>query len=178
MLLTTTDARDLIETDLSASALQLLLDDAEALIVDKYGAVATRTEEFVGGARYLFTTRLIGSLTSITEWAGSSSTVLTGSDYALRFGNRALERLDTSGAPRAWGWRGQRIVVLYELSADETTRRKRVQADLVKLAITYRGAIKSEASGDYSAAAGAKDYQAERETILRALSSTSGVGIG
>ena len=91
-MLTLDELKALLETDLSDSALQVYLDDAEAEIV-------------------------------------------------LRFGDDSQE--------------------------GEAARRKRVQLDLVKLAIEYR-ALKREESGHYEAEF--PDYEQERAKILSRLS--------
>ena len=53
-----------------------------------------------------------------------------------------------------------------DLQGDDLARRKRVQLDLVKLAIEYR-ALKREESGHYEAEY--PDYETEREKILSRL---------
>ena len=56
---------------------------------------------------------------------------------------------------------------IYLDDADDLARRKRVQLDLVKLAIEYR-ALKREESGHYEAEF--PDYEQERAKILSRLS--------
>ena len=59
------------------------------------------------------------------------------------------------------------IVLRYGEDAEDLARRKRVQSDLVKLAIEYR-ALKREESGNYEAEF--PDYEQERAKILSRLS--------
>ena len=115
---------------------------------------------------FLFTRRAIASITSVTEIVGADETVLAANDYALRYSDRAIERL-TAGTNGRTCW-ADRVRVVYAPSAD-LSRRKRVLIDLVKLAVEYN-AVRQESTGSHSRTM--VDYQQEREAILSTLLTT------
>lgn len=161
--MTVAQAREHVETDLIDSAVQRLIDDADAEIVARYGPHTGAITEIVDGREGLiFVSRPIISITSITERNGLTDTVLAVSDWRQWY-NRALERLD-SGVNGAESW-GERITIVYT-AADEQPQRKRVELDLVKVAIHYE-AVRSQAVGDYTEIS--VDFTGEREQLLGQL---------
>lgn len=169
--LTLAEAKAFIETDLSDTALQMLIDSEEAEIVYQIGAIASQVDDIVGEnlSNIITLTRRASSITSIVEKVGSgtyTSTTLASNDYSLRH-YRILERL-SSGTNQANTW-GNIVTVTY-VPVDDTARRKMVTVDLIKLAIVYNG-LDSKRTGDYSEAQ-KKDYQAERERIISRLRAT------
>lgn len=168
-LITTAVARTHIETDLVDAALQRLIDDADAQIVERYGEHAGNiTEELRVGAhgRFLFPSRRVVAVVSATEYAlraETSSVVLDPTDYRILNNGRVLERLHTGPNARQ-GW-GERVVLVYAANS-ETAKRTGVTIDLVRLAAQYE-AKKSEGIGDYSATH--VDYERERNALLRRL---------
>lgn len=166
-LLTTAEIKTHIETDLPEAALQRLIDDAEALIVEKYGANHSTTPltlQMDGGERKLFLSRRAASISAVREYdADDETTTLETNDYRFRKG-QYLERLSTGTNPMDyWGT----IVEVDIIPVNDTARRKRVLIDLVQLAIRYN-AVHSEKVGDYSVTN--VDYQVEREKLLKSLS--------
>lgn len=160
---TVAELKEHVETDLPTAALQRLIDDADQDVVSRYGADATQTDDLDGGSEFLFPTRRISSITSITESSGNTDTVIAVSDYRLMNGGRMLQRR-TGGVNSASRWY-PRVTLVY-VPVDDAYRRKRVVIDLVHLAIKYN-ALSSEHAGDHIAQS--VKYQEERESVLRAL---------
>ncbi len=167
-LLTTTQFLEHFDSDLATAALQRLLDDAEADIIRLYGPHASQVEYLLGGEFCLFLARPATSVTQIVETVGDTDTTLAANDYQLLHGGRTLQR-DPDGDNGGTIW-GDRVKVTY-VPSDDTASRKRVQLDLVKLAIQYEG-LDSVRVGNVSADAG--NYQQRRAEILSALAPTFG----
>lgn len=166
MILSVPELQAALETDLPVPVLQIHLDAAEQDISAVAGPAGAHTERVSGGTRHLFLSRPAASITSVTEYATPGTTpgtVLLGTDYFVRWHGRGLER---SNGGR---WADQ-VDVTYT-PVDDAARRKQVQLDLVRLAITYRGAVKSETDGTYSASAAVDPlaYERERQAVLRSL---------
>ena len=180
-LLTTTEVLEWAETDLSNTVLQVMLDDAEAEIIKRFGAhgesSSTITEDFYPDEpiyqplsdwksdrhHLIYPSRPVSAVTSITEREDDVETTLASNDYRLIHGGRGIERL-TNGT-NARNWWAPEVRIVYQAVSQLATR-KRVQADLVKLAIQYKGLI-SEDAGDYSSSMDV--YQTERNRILASL---------
>lgn len=162
-LLTLTDARALIETDLTDPALQALLDAADADIIANAGAHASASQIVIEPrSDTVFLRRDAASITTVVERIDGTATTLAATDYRLA-GAHMLRRLATGANPRReWG---DEIEIVYVPVAD-LPRRRAVQADLVKLAIQYQGA-RSVRVGDV--ATDLPEYDAERRAILSRL---------
>ena len=160
-----------VETDLTDPAIQRLIDDAEAEIDERVGALATQTDEFQGEtlADALYLTRLATAITTVTEEVKSGtgwvSTVLAADDYALRFNGRQLRRL-SNGTNPAGTW-GDTVTVVYVPKSD-AARRLVITIDLVKVAIAFN-ALDSEKIGDY--ASKSIVYDATRTALINRLKS-------
>ena len=173
-LLTPDDIRQHIDTDLGNEALQRLIDDAEDDIVRAYGpTTGTVTERFTPGPgdAWIFTSRPISAITSITElrstYAGETDVTLGSADYVLE-GTRQIRRKQ-GGTNSASSW-GPLTTIVYT-PADDTDRRKRVLIDLVRLALRY-DATRSGSVGDTSVTH--LEYEAERTRLLTRLGTMSG----
>jgi len=160
-----------VETDLTDPALEQLIADADADIVNRFGPHATDGEITVtlrGGYRELLPTRPIAQVTTVTEYTGSENvaevaTVLAADDYRIDRNGFELTRLGGGTNPRStWGFR---VTLLYHPVNDDDVRR-RVMIDLCKLAIQFQG-LASERVGAYGASLG--DYEGQRSQILRRL---------
>lgn len=170
-------ARELINTDLSDTALQILLDNADAEIVRQFGEHTTQVDTFESGTyeplagedypygldQFVYPTRPVSEITSIVETYYQTDTTLDPTDYQVQMSGRQILRL-TQGKNPQLRW-GHRVVVTYT-PVDETARRKMVELDLVKLSIQYN-ALQSERSGDYQVQN--LDYDAERKKLLARL---------
>ena len=165
-LLTVSQMREHLETDLTDEALQRILNAEEAEIVSRYGAHATATEMLPGDGEWLILERTPSTITSVTEIADNVSTVLATNDYRI-WPKGKLERLNTGTNARTY-WAP--IVTVVYVPEDATAQRRGVLIRLVTLAAKYAG-LKSESvgSGDYSMSSA--DYTAEREALLRSLAS-------
>ena len=164
-LLTLAQIREHVETDLSNDALQRLIDSEDAEIVQRYGALSTQTETLRGGSERLFLSRLVSSITSISEEVGETTTTLAADDYELWW----HQELDRHGRS-TWG---ERVTIVY-VPQTMTAQRTAVLTQLVQLAVRYNGVEQeSVGSGDYSATSA--DYQRERERLLRKLAPRGGV---
>ena len=172
-LITVTQLREHVETDLVDAALQRVIDDADAAIVERYGAhTGNVVETRAGGGRLIFLERPVTAVVSIAEYNGmpfdETLTNLVADDYRLWYGGRAIERLASgTNARTAWGDR----VVITTTPAAETARRTRVEIDLCRVALTYAGVVKNESAGDYESGGSVApaSYQAEREALLDEL---------
>jgi len=167
-----------LETDLTDTPLQLLLDDSYAAIENRIGPEGeqTVTLSIRSTTRYVRLPRPIVDAADISEiiqrWGNSEETLET--DEWRWVSGRTIERLVGSGNGDwvLWGWNFVHeedvhfdLIVTYT-PKDETIRRNRVAVDLVRLAIQNTG-LKSESAGDYSSSA--KEYQEERSSIIHEL---------
>ena len=168
MLLNVAELREHVQTDLPDAALQRVLNAEENEIVRRYGPHAEATEMLRGGDRLLFLTRPAVSVSEVVETAGVVATVMDATDYRLWDGGRCLERLTTGPNPSVY-W-AERVRVTYT-PVDQTTQRKLVLVQLVKLALAYSGLRSESVGGDYSAST--LDYVAEREKLLQSLAPRS-----
>ena len=151
-ILTPTQLRQHIETDLADAALQRLADGIEELIEREGGGTTDETENFNewgfprGRNRIIYTARPISSITSIKERddPDDAGTTIATDDFRKE-GNRALVRLQDGTNPRLlWA---QHVEVIHTPLVD-TSLRQVVQINLVKLALNYSGA-KREKHGDF-----------------------------
>lgn len=177
MLVTPAEVREHVETDSGDDALTLLIADAEAALVVRYGpnypgpVSITRflADLSLITPTMLYLERPAESIASVTEFWGDpfneAEALLSPTDYRLHYGGRALERLGNAANPR-WLW-GHRVVISY-VPVDDTAQRKRICIDLVKLALRY-DARRSETAGDHSETA-LDDYTSERARLLDELS--------
>ncbi len=161
-----------VQTDLDNTAVQRLLDDADELIVDRYGPhTGPLTVELDVSGNLAFPLRRIAAVTSITEYSDRGDAVgvlLNALDYRLLNNGTVIERLAT-GPNAASGW-GERLVIVH--TAGATARRTRVEIDLVRLAVTYE-ARRSERVGDFGSEH--VEYERERNRILRSLGTPVGI---
>src|SRR5215831_835721 len=160
-----------VVTNLDVTMLQMLLDGAEAEIINRRGPVAGPvTDTRLGMVRVVGLSRPSSAVTSVTEISsGGVATVLDTTDW-LQFPNqRSMVRLPygTHGADRWDQW----VQVVFT-PLDDTAQRKRVQLALVKLDLAYNG-FGSQATQNESRSALA-DYHAARESILRSFALTDG----
>ena len=170
-LLTATEMKVHINTDLTDIALDQLIAEANEEIVDAVGehaSVGTVTELLIGGEHVIFPDRVIGSITSITETRGTVDTVLAVDDFRV-WNNRSIERLALAATnPQRW-W-AERVSVVYTPENDDA-RRIGATISLVKLSISFSGKS-SERAGDYAESTSGVMLQ-ERGRILRRLSRKS-----
>lgn len=167
-LLTVAEIREHIETDLTTDALTRLLDDADAEIIDRLGALATETEVFEAeGLLRLVLRRKAQSITSAKETILETDYTLASNDYSLLSDGYTLERRQGTNEPHI-RWRG--IATIVYVPKDETARRKRLLVDLVKLIVQY-DARASKSLGDYSVQN--RDYAKEREALFLAFYNTN-----
>lgn len=170
-LLSTAEFRALHPSGLGDTALQMLLDAAEAEIDAAYGPVGSTEELFRGGFnRLVVLARPAASITSITETRGTTVTTLSADDYLVHPDGFVIERL-SGGTNSRWSWSG-RITVTYT-AVDDEDQRKVVQADLVQLMQSYAPGITSETIGAWTqqlAANSVWNASEEREAILARLS--------
>lgn len=168
-LITPAQAREHIETDLLDPGLQRLIDDADALIVERFGAhspavTATIFRDVQTDDLVFLPRPMSAAPTSVTEWVNDiSSTVLDPTDYRVLYGGRAIQRL-ASGVNGRSTW-AARVIVVYN-PIDEVARRTRVEIDLVRAATQYVS-LDREVVGDYLAIH--PNYLDEREQILSGL---------
>ena len=168
-IITVADLREHVETDLPEAAIQRLIDEADQLVVESYGAhgPATQTDDLRSdvGMTLIFPQRPVDSVTTVTEFtSATTSKVLDPTDYTVGHGGKSLERLTTGPNPSlSWGYK---VLVAYVIATTENPRRRGAVIDLVRLATVHTG-LHSERAGDYSATS--VDYETERGKILSRL---------
>lgn len=163
-LLSVTEVRQHVETDLGDDALTRLVEDADLEIIDRLGALTSQVEVLDGeGLQVLPLARKASSITTVVERIEETDYALAANDYELLSDKFQLLRKQGTNYPSV-SWRG-RVTVTY-VPYDETASRKRLLADLVRLAVEYT-ANKSVSIGDASKASVV--YQDEREALFRAL---------
>ena len=159
-LLGTEELRGFLETSLTDDQLQLYLDDAEAEIVKRFGGHESQQENLRGISSSLWPSRPIQAITRVTLDLGDSTQDLQQSQYKVVHNGRAIVRKDG-------GYWTPFVTVEYTPKSD-VPQRKRVQLDLVKLAIKYDGSQEFQ-SGNYQTTH--LDYERERTRLLRRLES-------
>lgn len=167
-LITAQEIKEIIELDLPDSSIDRLIDAADQEIADAHGAHAsegTVTELHIGGDTGLFLNRVISSITTVTEFRGTITTVLDSTDYRSWFDGRVLERLSLNATNPQARW-AERVEVVYT-PVDDDLRRIAATIDLVRLATQYNG-LEDERAGDYWATQ-KKDYFVERSRIINSL---------
>ncbi len=168
-LLTVTQLREHLETDLGDDALQRILDAEEGEIVRRYGSPALASEMLEGGDTWLVLERTPASITSITETVGDVDTVLAADDYRLWSGGRLQRLADGTNPHSDWG---DRATIVY-VPRDESAQRTLALIQLCKLAVAYQGVKVHSVAGDYSETA--QEYNLERERLLRSIAPRSGM---
>jgi hypothetical protein len=163
----------LYANSMDTDALQLLLDAAEAEIVERAGPTITdyvdRVETFTPRGVLLRLSEDAASIESVIEYAEQvSPTTLAADDYELSGDGRMLRRLLT-GTNGAYQW-NPLVKVTYIPKSDDATR-GRVQAELVKLAVGFTPNLRSQTIGDWAEVYATSDvpYSEQRETILATL---------
>lgn len=157
-----------VDTDLSDTALQQIIDAAESDIDSYAGPSSAYTVEY--DPELLTVLRLpvdASAIVSVTEYTGAASeptkTVLAADDYELSDDGWDLRRLsDGTNSRDTWSWH---VAVVLTPVAD-VSRRKQVAIELARLAIIHTG-YSQEKVGDWSATAA--DLRTERSRILSRL---------
>lgn len=166
-------------TTLGNEALQDLIDAAEGAILSRYGPIEEFTDRrgrpgYPGG-QFLFTSRKVGTITSVTERYGDvlgiTDILMAPTDYTLLPDRQTLRR-EYTGTHPADRW--TEVVVVVYTPFDDTAERLRVALALVQLDLAHHPGIVSEQIGDYQAmyaprSGGAMNYDLERDAILASL---------
>lgn len=146
-LLSPDDARIVVTTALSDADLQTIIDREEAEVVRRFGAHYAAsppiTETLEGGACQLTFRRRLASVTSVTEayYLGDTAVTLTANlDYYVFAAQGLLTRLPE-------GVRWGRIVAVTYVPYDDSSLRKQVIIELVRIAV-------NEATGEAETVAG------------------------
>ena len=169
MLLTPSRFKEAYDTDLEDAPIQRLLDDTEAEIVKVFGAAATHVDWLPGRTKNIFLSRPAATITSIVETIALTDTTLAADDYELQHNGKSLWRKwDGTNGRLRWGDRAKVTFV----PVGDLDQRKRVQLDLVKLAIQYDG-LQRSAVGNQTLVMG--DYEEARREILSRLGPTLAV---
>lgn len=162
---------------ISDDAFQMMIDDVEQEIVDRFGAYypGPLEERIVTADDWygpLILRRRPAAIVSIVEEIGSGSPVptrtLEPTDYRIR--GFLLDRLSAGSNP-ARGWSRWATTVVY-VPADDTARRKMATVDVLKVELSHSG-YASLRIGDYSESssvgATGDDLPTRRTKILRRL---------
>lgn len=146
-ILTATQLREHIETDLSDDALTRLASAAESLILDVTGSLTSQVDTLRTQAEQtLFTTRGVLTITTIKErdFPDDDQTTLSSDDFRLVSGYM-VKRLRQGTNPRIF-WAAE-VEVTYAPDID-TAMVEGVQIELVRLAVVNAGAQR-ERHGDF-----------------------------
>lgn len=166
--LTTTELELQVDTDLTDSALQQIIDAVERDITQYIGPESSFVIEY--DPEFLVLLRLpvqASSIDSAVEYTDGASaptkTTLSADDYELSVDGLDLRRLsDGTNARSQWSWH---VVVTFLPMAD-VARRKQVAVQLARLEIVHTG-YAQENTGDWSATSQA--LRKERNRILSRL---------
>ncbi|KKN39098.1 hypothetical protein LCGC14_0746940 [marine sediment metagenome] len=173
-ILTATELRTHIETDLADAALNRLAAAAEQLIIREAGDTAALTEIFneegfpQGRERTLFLARTTSSITSIKErdTYDGTQTTLSADDYRQEGGRKLVRLTDGTNSRSLWAPHTEVIYV----PATDSNIRELVQINLVTLANMYIGA-KQEQEGDFDFEH--LDFAPETRKILSLLNNSN-----
>jgi hypothetical protein len=164
-LVTVTEARALVQTDLSDEDLQDVIDRVEAEITARIGAPQDEggtvqiTKRLQGGTENVYLPIEIGEVVSVVE----DGVTLIADEYRAWAGG-VLERLPGG----RWG---QLVVVTFK-PADDRLQRKTVIIDLVRLDVNRTAMEHESIAGEYAYDAPA-NWEAERRRILKRLTFTT-----
>lgn len=157
-------------TDLSDSQVQLVIDEAEAAIVQRHGANAgsTVTEQLFGGNRLVLLARPASAITSVVEYRYTTpQTLVADTDYRF-VAPLTLERYGVWWGVRGYTgtlvW-GHTVTITYT-PVDDSPQRKLAIVNLCRLAFAYSGYKSLSLSGVTTEVP--LDYQQERERIIAA----------
>ncbi len=171
--------KERIETDLSDTELQAMIDEVQSEINVKFGVIGSITifldgdRDLDGDRRFLNLARPrdTGQTITVVEIDGTDETTMAADDFRILHGGRTLERLiDGTNGRNFW----ERLVKVMYTPVSDVKERDEVIIQLVQLGITFRG-LSSEKAGDYSASF--PDYLAERDKLLDRLSPNRGVSM-
>ena len=182
-IVTAAEVRKFVPTDLDDAALGILIDDADAEILERCGSLDSETETHarsnVGGGQgdWLHLRRRAASITSITErryeWtAPAEAVVLAANDWTMHHSGRSLHREPDGDNANVYGW-GQIVTVVHVPAGADSHRKRRRRAaiDLVQLAIRNEG-LGAQTAGNHRVEFA--DYERERSRILRRLRYSGG----
>jgi hypothetical protein len=158
-LLSAEELKARVQTTAADTVIEDLLDAAEQAIDDALGPVGQTSELLrASGPRLMLALRAT-EIVSVRE----NGSLLPDTAYELRPSGQLLMR---KGASR---WSGD-VDVAYE-PRDDLANRRKAQAALVALDLTYRPGLTSQRIGEYSEAFGQGDntYIRERNAILSSL---------
>lgn len=171
-LVTIAEARAILKSFLSDTALQAVIDREEAEVIRLFGAhyvdAATEiTETLEGEERTIYLRRPIVSITSITE----DGTLVDPLAYRVWPAQGKIRKISGVQAwlagedesPLEWG---EVLVVVYK-PADDNLLRKAVIIDLARIALSRTGMQSESFAGEYSYTAA--QWDDERSKILRRL---------
>ncbi len=165
-----------VETDLTDTELESMIDTEVAEIVDRFGAIAAITKLEEGLRNFITLHRRIDEAETIViveifpgdTGAAANRTTLNADDYRITNGGRTIERLiDGTNGRRLWS----DLVEFTYTPVSDQSRRDEAVVKLVTLSITYQGLDKQEKVGDFSRGGSvtADAYTRERETLLNSL---------
>jgi hypothetical protein len=159
--------RTFVETDLSDSALQVILDAANEDITLAVGADTTQVETLKGDRQATYwLSRPVSAWTSIVETdAGGTAVTLATNDYSLDGNAIAITRLNTGTNPKS-GWTD---TIVFTYTPADLNKRNRAIVQLVELDLAFRPGAKSENVGDMSRSM--QNYDEERARIINSARS-------
>lgn len=179
-----------VEHDLDDAEVQLLVDEANLAIVDRFGPHANPSAPITvqldsDGRRTLDLIRPIDTTHPVVvvdtpRWDPDGAVTLVDADYQISNGGRTLVRRGWPGATSSSGITldrdgrrafGDSVSITY-VPVDDGNQRQEVIIGLVQLAIERRG-VKRRKAGDLET--DSSDYTAEREKLLASLSPRRGL---
>lgn len=158
-MITPSELRAHIETDLSDVELQDVIDGEAAWLSD-YAPIGTVTEElrFSVAPSRIYLKRLAASVTQIREGSDAFGyEILDSSEY----------RLSADGCVEKDGRFAKAVEITYVVDSEDALRDS-VLIDLCKLRMDYQGGV-SVSAGDYSTVGASQQIDKERARVVRRL---------
>lgn len=163
MALTTDDVRERIDTSLNETAVQRVLDAAEAAVERSAGNATVETEQMdASNSAKLTVSRRSTATTSVAERRRHSSdeVTLSSNDYR-KIGAITFLRLNSGDNPASF-W-GKEVTIVYVPEVD-TDLRDRVTLDLCMLDIEFSAFDREKKGADWEGEQ--KDHKARRRALL------------
>lgn len=164
---TLADVRALVETILTDSQLQDVIDRVEEDLTQSLGDFAATldgddlTEVHAGGVQNIFLNRPVESVTTVTEYStltATTGTALTeNTDFVVWAKEGRLQRIGRWGA---------KVTIAYQ-PVNQDKKWIQAVADLVRYVINHQSQKAESVAGEYSYTA--PDYAVEKRKIVRRL---------
>lgn len=164
------DVRALVIADLSDADLQAVIDREEVWLTSRVGAPSgERTDLMPGGGPVIVLGRPIQGVTSvrtdIADAAGSTTTLVEGTDYRVFYAQGVIERRTSGRLGLNW----QNEVLVQWVPVDFTADYQQCVIDLVRLTLSRRAFASEQVGSEWRYSAPADGWEAARDDVLARL---------